>query len=56
MEKQLQRLLKLKLQAMNHALKSGLDQNFVKLLVQRSKLNGLQQQRVKANQELLLFM
>ena len=55
MEKQLQRLLKLKFQEINHASKSGLDQNSEQQLVQMLKLNGLQQQRVKVNLESLLF-
>ena len=42
MEKQSQRLLKLKSQAMNRASKSGLDPNSVQLLVQILKSNGYQ--------------
>ena len=56
MERQLQRLLKLKSLAMSHELKSGLVQNSVLQLAQMLKLNGLQQQPVMANQELLLCM
>jgi hypothetical protein len=56
MEKQLQRLLKLKSLAMNHASKSGLDQNSVQQLDQMLKLSGLRHQRVKVNQESLLCM
>jgi hypothetical protein len=54
MEKQLQRLLRLKSLAMNHASKSGLVQSFVQRLAQMLKLNGLPQQQVMVSQELLL--
>jgi hypothetical protein len=51
MEKQLQRLLKLKLLAMNHVSKSGLVQNSVQQLDRMLKSNGLLRQQVRANQE-----
>jgi hypothetical protein len=53
MEKQLQRLLKLKSLAISQALKSGLVQNSAQQLAQMLKLSGLQQQQVRANPELL---
>ncbi len=56
MEKQLQRLLKLKLPEMNHVSKSGLVQNFARQLDPMLKLNGLQHQRVRVNRESLQFM
>jgi len=54
MEKQLQRLLRLKLPVMNHESKSGLDQKSVQRLALMLKLNGLQQ-RGKVDQESLPF-